>query len=66
MAIDWTKIYHRYKGLWVALQDDERTVVSSGKTAQEELGQAKAKGYGNPILFRVPTEIVPYVGVGGV
>lgn len=65
MAIDWTKTYHQYKGLWVALQDDERTVVASGKTAKEALGQAEAKGYRKPILFRVPTEIVPYVGVGG-
>lgn len=65
MAIDWTKIYHQYKGLWVALQDDERTVVASGKTAKEVLGQAHEKGCPKPILFRVPTEIVPYVGVGG-
>ena len=65
MAIDWTKIYYRYKGLWVALQDDERTVVASGETAKEALGQAQAKGCQKPILFRVPTEIVPYVGAGG-
>lgn len=65
MAIDWTKIYNHYKGLWVALQDDERTVVGSGKTAKEVLSQAEEKGYRKPILFRVPTEIVPYVGIGG-
>lgn len=62
MAIDWTKIYKKYKGLWVALEDDEKTVISSGKTAKQALEKAKEKGYQMPILFRVPTEILPYVG----
>lgn len=62
MAIDWTKIFKRYKGLWVALLDDEVTVVGSGKTAKEALEKAQEKGYEKPIMFRVPTEIIPYVG----
>ncbi len=43
MAIDWTNIYKKYKGLWVALKDDERTVVSFGKTAKEAWTKAKKK-----------------------
>ena len=31
MSIDWTEIYTNYKGRWVALEDDEQTVVGSGK-----------------------------------
>lgn len=62
MAIDWTKIYKKYKGLWVALEDDEVTVIASGKTAKEALEKAKEKNKKEPILFRVPTEILPYVG----
>lgn len=62
MAIDWTKIYKKYKGLWVALKDDEKTVVASGTTAKQVWQKAQKKGYKNPILFRVPTEILPYVG----
>ncbi len=62
MAIDWTKIYKKYKGLWVALKDDEKTVVGSGKTIKEAWKQAQKKGFGNPIFFRVPTKIIPYVG----
>jgi hypothetical protein len=62
MAIDWTKIYHKYKGLWVALQDDEITVVASGKTARTVLQQARNKGLSRPILFKVPSQIVPYIG----
>lgn len=62
MPIDWTKITKKYKGLWVGLKNDERTVVASGKTVQEVLQRAKDKGQPNPILFRVPTKVVPYVG----
>jgi len=62
MAIDWTKIYKKYKGYWVALKDDEKTVIASGKTAREALKRAKKEGYKKPILFRVPTEIIAYVG----
>ena len=62
MAIDWTKIYEKYKGLWVALKDDEKTVVASGETVKEVMEEAKKEGYQEPILFKVPTEIIPYIG----
>ena len=62
MAIDWTKIYEEYKGLWVALMDDELTVVASGKTAKEAWEKARAKGYKKPILTRMPEKLVTYVG----
>ena len=62
MAIDWTPIYNKYKGLWVALRDDEQTVVGSGKTAKEALEKARNGGYTDPILFRVPAKIVMFAG----
>ena len=62
MAISWMGIYKKYKGLWVALEDDEVTVIASGKTAKEVLQKARMKGREEPILFRVPTEIIPYIG----
>jgi len=61
-AIDWTKIYKKYKGLWVALKKDNKTVIASGQTLKEAVEKAKKKGYKEPILFRVPTEIIPYIG----
>lgn len=61
-AIDWTHIYKKYKGLWVGLKDDEKTVVASGKTVQEVMEKANKRGYPKPILFRVPTKIMLYVG----
>ena len=62
MALNWTKIYKKYKGLWVALKEDNKTVVASGKTLKEALRKARKKGCKEPILFRVPTEILPYIG----
>ena len=63
MAIDWTNIYKKYKGLWVALKADEVTVISSGKTLKETSKKAENKGFKNPIFFRVPIKIIPYIGV---
>lgn len=62
MAIDWTDIYKKYKGLWVALKEDEITVISSGKTVKDVMNKSKKKGFESPILFRVPTRIIPYIG----
>ncbi|MDP3741093.1 MAG: DUF5678 domain-containing protein [bacterium] len=62
MAIDLTKIYQKYKGLWVALKDDKVTVVAAGKTVKEVLDEASAKGFIDPILFKVPTRIIPQIG----
>lgn len=62
MVIDWTKIYKKYKGLWVALKNDEQTVISSGKTAKIAWENAQKKGYKNPILTKMPAKLVAYVG----
>ena len=62
MAKDWTKISSKYKGLWVALEEDEKTVISSAKTAKDALMMSIEKGYNRPILMRVPKSIVSYVG----
>lgn len=64
MAIDWTNIYKKYKGLWVALKDDEVTVISSGKSAKEAWDKALKKGFKKPILTQMPERLIPYVGFG--
>ncbi len=64
MAIDWTKIYKKYKGFWVALDSDETTVIANGKTAKEAWNKARKKGYNKPILTRMPRNLVSYVGFG--
>jgi len=62
MAIDWTNICKKYKGLWVGFKSDEKTVVASGKTIKEVIRKSETKGYTDPILFKVPTKIMPYIG----
>ena len=62
MAIDWTNIYKKYKGLWVTLKDDEVTVISSGKTAKEAWNKAQKKGFVKPILMSVPSKLTYFVG----
>ena len=62
MAKDWTKIYKKYKGLWVALAKDEVTVLAAHKTAKKAFEDAKKGGYKSPILTYVPKDSSAYVG----
>jgi len=62
MAIDLTKIFRRYKGLWIAFKEDNKTVIASGKTVREVMKKAQKKGFEQPILFHVPIKILPYIG----
>lgn len=62
MAKDWSKIYRNHKGKWIALKDDEKTVISSAKSAKSALANAQKKGYKQPILFRVPTKLILHIG----
>jgi Family of unknown function (DUF5678) len=62
MAINWEKIYQAHKGLWVALQDDEVTVIASAPTAKKALEESRKKGYQNPILALMPRDLSPFVG----
>lgn len=64
MAIDWTNLFKRYKGKWVALESDEMTVISSGKTAKTAYEKAIKSGHDKPILTHVPNDLMPYVGSG--
>jgi hypothetical protein len=62
MAINWTKIYKVYKGKWIALKSDEKTVVASGAKASLVHKKATESGYKNPILSYVPSRLVPRIG----
>lgn len=63
MAIDWTHLYKKYKGKWVALAADEKTVLGFGENAKEAFLKAQKKSTETPFLTRVPEKVVPYVGV---
>jgi hypothetical protein len=55
--IDWTKLYEKYEGLWVALDGDSETVVGTGATAEQALVEAKSKGFAEAAVTYVPREI---------
>lgn len=63
-AVDWSKIWKKYRGLWVVLKSDEKTVIASGKTAKEALKKAEEKGEKNPIITKMPPKLIGYVGFG--
>ena len=62
VAINWTPIYKKYKGLWVALLKDEVTVVGHGKTLKEAKEMASKKGYDHPIFTRIPAKLSAFAG----
>lgn len=63
-TIDWTALYKTYRGEWVALKDDERTVVAHGTDAVDVWTRATAiiKKPKKPTLLQVPAELTTFVG----
>ena len=64
MSIDWSKMYKKYAGLWVALADDEITVIASDKKLVKAIEVSAKKGVNDPIVNRVPDEVVTFAGYG--
>lgn len=62
MNTNLTKIFNKYKGFWVALDDPLKTVISYNKNAERAYKEALGKGYKKPTLFKVPQENLPYFG----
>ena len=62
MTILWSTLYEQHKGKWLALGDDETTVLASGATAKETLQKAQLNGYPNPILTQMPETLSAFVG----
>ncbi len=48
--------------MWVALADDETTVIAAAPTAKEALATSEANGMSNPILYRVPDTLEAFAG----
>jgi hypothetical protein len=60
--INWTKIYEKYQGLWVALSEGDEMVVGSGTSPKEALDQAQRNGFSNAAITFVPEEMVIFAG----
>lgn len=61
-VIDRTAMAKKYKGKWVALKADRKTVVASGSTARQVLEIAHKKGVAMPLITRMPRKLMPFVG----
>ena len=59
---DFPNIIRDYENKWVALAevDGKESVVGSGDDATEAAREAKARGFLNAILFRVPSFHISY------
>ena len=64
MALDMTKVYQNYKGMWVALEGpNSNKVVAFGKNLKKVLEEAKKRGFDLPLMVQVPKKIFPIVGL---
>jgi hypothetical protein len=61
MAKDWTHLFERYRGKWVALAEDETTVLASAPSAKEAYAAA-LKQAATPLLYRVPDTLEAFAG----
>jgi hypothetical protein len=62
MLKDWTILTDKYKGMWVALDKDEVTVLGFGKKIGDAFTKAQQAGNNNPIMFKVPESNTAYIG----
>jgi Family of unknown function (DUF5678) len=62
-ARDWSQLYKKYRGQWVALKDDEMTVIASGPTLREVIEKASRLGYLEPHVVKMPADLRIFVGL---
>ena len=62
MTIDWTDIYKKYAGKWVAIDPDDQTKVIAADVDARKAYEASIKFGKEGILHRVPEEVVDFVG----
>ena len=58
MTKDWTHLFEKHRGKWVALAEDETTVLAAGDTAKQAYEAAHERG----ILYRVPDTLDNFAG----
>jgi hypothetical protein len=60
--INRNSIAKTYRGKWIALKSDRKTVVASGKSVQAVLEAARKKGTRDPIVTRMPLSPARFIG----
>src|SRR3989344_315213 len=65
-TIDLTKLLAKYKQGWLAVSADGKRFLAKGKTLQEVLKTAKAKGVSNPSVFKAAPVDRYFAGKNGI
>lgn len=60
--VDLRKILDTNKSGWLALTQDNKKKIASGKTLHEVLKKAKQKGVENPSVLKIPNLKTAYIG----
>ena len=61
MTHDWTTLFECYRGKWIALADDEMTVLAAADTVKDAFLKGKEFS-GTPLLYRVPDTLDAFAG----
>ena len=61
---DWIKLSKRYRGKWIAMKPDHKTVAGSGDSFDAALADAKKNGCDEPFLAHIPK--TPRYFAGGI
>jgi hypothetical protein len=61
-ARDWSTLYQKYRGQWVALKDDHITPVASGTSRADVKAKAAELGYERPFVVKMPSDLTVFAG----
>lgn len=64
--IDQTHIFEEYKGQWVLLDQSRTKVLAADYNLKKAVAKFRKKfdEKETPVLFKVPTKLMPYIGTG--
>jgi hypothetical protein len=60
--LDWSNVYDKHRGKWVAFKDDHKTVVGSGSSLESAKQAAAREGCDDPIMMRMPRTLRHFIG----
>jgi len=59
---DWSKLYQKYRGQWVALKDDHVTPIVAGASRADVKTKAAELGYPKPFVVKMPDDLMAFAG----
>ena len=65
VSLDWTKLFKKHGGKWIALMSDGQTVVGSGNSLKAARKAAIENGCSHPYLMRMPKTLRHFIGSTG-